>query len=440
MSKFSFLIKKYIENNSEILFPLRFIPYSVRLGKAYKEHLSLLAWYTTATAIEKENFHYRKLNNIVNHAYRNIPFYKDFYDKKYYNTDSFKSLAHFADVPVITKDDLRAYELCDRSLLLNGVTKINTGGTSGSPLAFYIDKNTFAREWAYMHFIWGQLGYSYLDTKLTFRGKNIGEKTLLYNVTHNEYLVNPYIEFSEIIPELFQLAHKKKIKFLHGYPSAIYEFCKYLDINKINAKDLFNHNLKGVFLGSEYPAPQYRELIEKVLNVPTISWYGHSEFSVLAYEKEPFVYKPFPTYGFTEALAADDSDDYKLIATGYYNKAAPFIRYDTGDLIKDPSYENDILTSFSISSGRVGDFIFDLNGKPVSLTALIFGRHHKAFEKADFIQIKNPKNGQAVLVVTSIHNISLNDFDLSNVAIDFKLEMVEKPIRTAAGKLPLLLK
>lgn len=446
MSKFIKSIKFIIENNSGWLTPIRYTPYSIRLGKAYKQHQKLISWYETATSQEKERFHYAKLNHIVNHAYSNIHFYRDFYDKQGYHPNGFKSLAHFADVPIITKDHLRDCDLEDRSFNLGGATKINTGGTSGSPLGFYIDKNTFAREWAYMHFIWGQLGYSYLDTKLTFRGKNIGEKPLQYNVVHNEYHVNPYIGFAKVIPKLAELTNRKTVKFLHGYPSIIYEFCRYLDVNNIDAKLLFNSKLEGVFFGSEYPAPQYRDLIEKVLSVPTISWYGHSEFSILAYEKQSFVYKPFATYGYAEALATNVSevtnlsDEYRLIATGFYNEVSPFIRYDTGDLIKEPVYENSTLESFVISSGRVGDFIIDAHGKPVSLTALIFGRHHIAFEKADFIQIKTSKNGHAILVVTSTKPISLQDFDLADVAIEFTLEIVERPIRTNAGKLPLLIK
>src|SRR5699024_7422032 len=121
------------------------------------------------------------------------------------------------------------------------------------------------------------------------------------------------------------------------------------------------------------------------------------EFSILAYEKQSFVYKPFATYGYAEALATNVSDEYRLIATGFYNEVSLFIRYDTGDLIKELVYENSTLESFVISSGRVGDFIIDAHGNQVSLTALIFSRHHIAFEKADFIQIKTSKNGHAIL-------------------------------------------
>ena len=40
-----------------------------------------------------------------------------------------------------------------------------------------------------------------------------------------------------------------------------------------------------------------------------------------------------------------------------------------------------LVKEFAIKEGRSGDFIEDRNGKKIPLTALIFGRHHKAGEK-----------------------------------------------------------
>jgi hypothetical protein len=37
-------------------------------------------------------------------------------------------------------------------------------------------------------------------------------------------------------------------------------------------------------------------------------------------------------------------------------------------------------------------------------------------------------------------DISLADFDLTNTAVDFNLEIVSKPFKTISGKLPLLIR
>ena len=75
------------------------------------------------------------------------------------------------------------------------------------------------------------------------------------------------------------------------------------------------------------------------------------------------------------------------------------------------------------------------------LTALIFGCHHKAFDVADYIQIGQTEPGKATLYVTMKDGRVQGDlgrmFDLTNVDIDFEFKVVEKPVRTAMGKLKL---
>ena len=442
MSNFQKIFKTFIEKNSNSLSFLKYIPFSVRLGRKYKEHQKLIDWYENLNEDERKRFHYEKLKKILDFSYSKIPFYRDFYQSKNYNPKKFLKFEDFLDVPIVSKQDLKKYSLEKRSLKLYNSEISNTGGTSGNPLNFRIDANTFSREWAYMHKIWRRLDYRHSDIKLTFRGKNLGPEPIKYNLIHNEYIVNAYLNYDLILEKLEKISLHNDIKFIHGYPSSIYEFCKYLKEKSYDAGNSFLKDLKGVFLGSEFPAPVYRNFIEDYLQVPAIAWYGHSEFAILAPEISPYVFSPFQTYGLAEAIDEESNSkkEFKLLATGYYNFASPFIRYDTEDMIKNPVIENNILQRFEISSGRIGDFILDKNNKKISLTALIFGRHHLAFGKADFIQISSDSKGQASLLVTSKNEVKLSDFDLTNVQIDFNLKILKKPIKTKNGKLPLLVK
>ncbi|WP_322803503.1 hypothetical protein SO574_01155 [Vibrio alfacsensis] len=432
-------IKQKVQKHSDLFSLFRFVPYGMRLGSSYGKHKKLILKYDEMSLKEKEEFHFKKLKRVIEFAYENNHFYRDFYDLKNFHPSQFRQLSDFDKVPVVTKDDMKRYDIDMRSSKHNSPFRVNTGGTSGKPLGFYLDKKAFAREWAYMHNVWSKIGYSFLDLKLTFRGKNNNGIPLRYNVIHNEYVVDAYVSHDKIVESIRKLCSKKTVKYLHGYPSSIYEFCMYLKNNSICASSLFGGNLQGVFLGSEYPAKIYRDVIESVLMVPTISWYGHSEMSVLAYEKEKnFHYQPFQTYGFTEALRLNENES-KLIGTSYYNFNSPFIRYDTGDLICHEEYDSSILKSFKISSGRVGDVVFDHQGSPISLTALIFGRHHKAFDIIDFIQVKQPKNGVAILYVSSQYEVSVDMFDLANIDMTFDVIVNKSPIKTKAGKVPLLI-
>ena len=131
-----------------------------------------------------------------------------------------------------------------------------------------------------------------------------------------------------------------------------------------------------------------------------------------------------------------------LVGTNYENRLSPFIRYDTGDGIKPVNFADRILESFRIAEARLGEFILDSSNNPVSLTALIFGRHHKIFEVADFIQISQDKPGMAILHVTApgFEYSQVDElFDLKNVNISFNVKFREGPYKTKLGKTPLLI-
>lgn len=434
-------VKDLIQEHSDFLRFLRFVPFKYRLGKEYIAHKKLIQEYESFSSQEKEEYHYINLKRILLDAYKNNSFYRDFYDRHSYNPNEFRSLELFSEVPIVTKEDFKRHKLENRSLTKSGSMLINTGGTSGQPLNFFIDTNAFSREWAYMHTIWERLGYSYLDYKLTMRGKDNKGKPLQYNVIHNEFIVDSYVSPEVVLENILKLTKKVKIKYLHGYPSSIFSFCMFLIDSGVDANALFKNCLKGVFLGSEYPAPHYREVIEKVLGVPSISWYGHSEMNVLAYEKsESYKYHPFQTYGFVEALERDEDSNKKLIGTSYYNDCSHFIRYDTSDLIDDDLYVDGILDSFTISRGRVGDFILDKEGNSISLTSLIFGRHHKCFDYIRHIQVQQLEKGKATLLVCAEKSVELDDFYLENVDMDFEVVELSNPIKSISGKVPLLVK
>src|SRR5690606_13395056 len=103
--------------------------------------------------------------------------YRDFYRKGGFKPSSITSLLDWQEIPIVTKQDLQLIALNDRIISGRKGMKINTGGTSGQPLEFYLENRAFAREWAHMHYIWKAHGYDAKHLKLTFRGKHFDSST-----------------------------------------------------------------------------------------------------------------------------------------------------------------------------------------------------------------------------------------------------------------------
>ncbi|ARN77768.1 hypothetical protein BST97_07015 [Nonlabens spongiae] len=422
------------------------VPFSYRpgLSKVYKKRILEIDRLSALTIKQKQQFVYERIFELVSYAIAHVPFYRSFYKDQHFSLSNLNRFEDIERIPIINKSILQQHSIEYRSSERKNRYIVNTGGSSGKPLSLYIEPDSMGHEWAHMHNIWSRLNYNPASFKLCFGGRSDVKDFVDYDVVRNSFNVDIYAGWASVAHKLYGIVKKHPIEYLHGYPSSIYEFARYCKNNDPKLVDELRKNLKGAFLGSEYPHSRYRKAIEEVFEIPTISWYGHTERAVLAHEEvgNPFTYKPFLTYGFAEAIATFKQKT-SLVATSYYNYATPLIRYDTEDLIEEPIVESGILDSFKITQGRSGQFVIDGDGNKVNLTALIFGRHHQIFDHSEFIQVKQSVPGQLTIIYTSkkvLEQDARNLFDTSNINMSFSFTRVEEPIRTTSGKINLLVK
>ncbi|MFD2790514.1 phenylacetate--CoA ligase family protein [Arenibacter antarcticus] len=420
------------------------IPYSKRpgIGNVYKLRKKEIHDFELFSVEQKNDFIFKRMKNLVDYAYEEVVFYNEYYNQKGFHPDHLKTFEDIQRIPIVDKGTLNSYDIEKRSAKIKGRYIVNTGGSSGTPFSLYIQPDSMGHEWAHMHHIWEKLNFKASDLKIVFGGRSDLKKVVEYDVVRNHFAIDIYADYKLVAEELKKILKKRKIKYLHGYPTSIYDFAVFCKKEDYELQQLLSANLKGVFLGSEYPHEHYRNVIENVFNVKTISWYGHTERAVLAYEKtEKFTYEPFGTYGFTEALKF--KDEYHLVGTSFYNFATPLIRYNTNDIIADVKASNGILKSFKVTKGREGEFVIDKNNKNINLTGLIFGRHHEIFNHSKFIQVKQVKAGEIELhfVSDSIsEEEARNLFDLRNLDLDVAFVKRSEPFRTPSGKVNLLIK
>ena len=410
---------------------LSVFPFSWRLGGQYRKFHKLAEASLGWSDAEREEYTLRHLREIVEYARTKFPCYRELYKRH-----------GVAELEINSFDDFRRLPTTDKAFFrehaeeFSGAYRLNTGGTTGTPFFFYVDKAAWAREWAHMHLIWEMRGYGYMALNLALRGKNLGECNIRYNPVHNEFLVNTYRPVSAFLPELKKLFRTRKIRYIHGYPSAVYNFV--IELEKCCSRDeiaAFLAPIRGVLLHSEYPFPYMKDKFAE-WKLPCISWYGHSEMCILAYDREfDNRYRPLATYGYAEVA------DGRLLGTSFHNFDMPLIRYDTGDLVTElEKTANGVCSAFAIAAGRSGDFITDRAGKEIPLTSLIFGRHHPAFEVAEHIQIHQDRPGEAVIyLIKSGGSIPEPEklFDLSALDVSFRVEQRAEPVLTASGKLKL---
>ena len=434
-------IKRWVESLPEpVAYLAAKVPFGVRLGPGYVAASRSVEMISSLRQADYEDWVFKKLAALVDHAYDTTALYKEKLDRVNYIPGGLRSLDHFESLPIVTKSDMRQTDVASRMTTAQRFFKVNTGGTSGSPLEFLLDDAAYAREWAHMHWIWKSCGYRPDHVKLTFRGRRAKTGVLQFNPVHNEYWVNSLAPISAVVEAIDKLISRVDVRWVHGYPSLIAEFCTALENEGRTTQSRLRRMLRGVLLGSENPVPMYRERIERVLSENCVSWYGHSEMAILAWESARGCYEPMPSYGYCEVVADGDSPGLgRLVVTSLHNRVHPFIRYDTGDRVQIIDGRRG-RPSFAIVEGRVGDFVTDREGRRHSLTAIIFGRHHRGFALVEHVQVEQLVPGEATLIVVprdpslGAHQIE-DGFDLQDIPMRWSLRIVSEPIRSELGKI-----
>jgi phenylacetate-CoA ligase len=421
--------------------PLTLLPDRFRIGRGYTAALRDIERFDAESLGQKVSATFERLKAIVRLAHDEIPFYRRFYEQRGFDPGQLRTLDDWNRVPIVTKQDFQTVPLEERcSRKLEGRVG-NTGGTSGNPLVFKLPHNAVAVEWAHMHTLWKARGYRTSSLKLRIGGTYFeGNEAFRFHPRHNELIVNANSPMSEVVGHLLRQIERHRVRWIHGYPSLVAEFAHALAKAGDARQALFRGRLHGVLLGSEYPAPVYRDAISSALSDNVLSWYGHSEMALLAGETASGIYQSLPTYGYAEAVPTADGGSHRLVSSSLHNMVHPFIRYDTGDLI-EPVAQTGAALAFRIKEGRVGDFVLDRAGRRLGLTSIIFGRHHTAFDTVQHLQVRQHSPGQMTILIVPQTDNDLQSlkagFDFSGLDLDWDLELIAAPIRSAGGKVKL---
>ena len=418
------------------------IPYAVlpRIGSVYNKYKNDIVDYTQC--VNKKEWIFDRIYHIVEYAVNTIPFYKEFYRIHNFDISQLKSFDDISKIPIISKLDLQTVPLELRSNMEYPHYLANTGGSTGVPFTFYKSPEHKIKEMAFYHNIWSQLGYQKHKLRFQFVGRS--EKNgCSYDFSRNQIRASVYESFDVVLKDITSVNLFCSIEYLQGYPSVLYEFALYCSNHQtafLNSK--LPKTLKGIFLNSEYPNPLFKETIQSVFGVSIIAGYGLTEGCCIGFNIDSEHYEVDQAYAYTEIVDIDGLSH--LIGTTYDNFVSPLIRYNTNDTVDSATFNDGILQGFTMNTGgRRGQYILDCDEKRISLTGLIFGKHHKLFDYCSQLQISQSVKGKAIIYyvpkaeLPKEFNPSIL-FDAEGINIEFTFEMISKPIRTKSGKVLLL--
>jgi len=272
----------------------------------------------------------QKVIDIVNYAVKYTPYYSKLYGGPVSGIREFEKRIGF-----ITRNTLTEHynDLISSNIDRSKYTDITTGGTSGRPARFLVSVDRHIVELSTMHSMWERAGWHY-DSRAVLRNHKLRESEIFrVNPVTREFIFDNFRQSPGYIRQIYKILLKNNIRFIHGYPSAIYQFCL---LCRDQSLDL--GFIKACLCGSESIMNFQRKLITDEMGLKIYNWYGHSEKLVLGgYCEYSTDFHIEPLYGYFELIDENGmplnnpGSKGEIVGTTMHNYGMPLIRYKTGD-------------------------------------------------------------------------------------------------------------
>jgi len=308
---------------------LKFVPPEALFGKSFREWREFLDKSQWWSRKEIEEYQIRKLCNIIEYAYSNVPYYKKVFDEREILPSDIQSFNHLKKLPLLTKEIIQNNfdDLVSRAYPRYKMIKCNTGGTSGKRLFFLEPAESRLMEWAFITTMWRRVGFRPSDIRITIGDVPVSrirdKKYWEFDPLRREWRFSPFHLSTENLPKYIAKFRAINGRYLHGFVSSLTVIAKFILDNDITDLPQFD----AVLASSEPMYPWQKDLLERAFRTKIFRWYGQNEKVILAgaCEKNES-YHIFPEYGYAEVIPTGE-----LVGTGFYNRAMPFIRYKLDD-------------------------------------------------------------------------------------------------------------
>jgi phenylacetate-CoA ligase len=435
---------------------LGLIPLKWLLGKSFRTNYKFVQEAQWWSLEQYKEYQLRKLREILKLAYERTKFYRRIFDNVGFNPGDFQSLDHMNKLPTIDKRRVveNLLDMCTKNIKDRNVDYQSTGGSSGTPLHFYINANRSSVEYAYLTTNWERVGYKLGMPMAVLRGRIVrpnrnGLRHEYDPIFRHHYYSNFHMSERNIKLYLEQICTIGSCM-LHAYPSSAQTLAHFIAKTGIQPPK----NIKGILLESESVYSDQVQDIEKAFGVKTFSSYGHSEKLVCAAQCEHTRnYHVWPTYGYIELLDNDSNpvttpgQQGEIVGTGFINTVVPFIRYRTGDYAtyvdeRCAACGREHITITVIEGRWPQGGLIAKDGSVVTMTALNI--HDDTFRNVGDYQYRQSTPGKATLCIIPMNYIDENEQQriLSRInkrlqgQIILDLQICTELVKTARGKQP----
>lgn len=393
----------------------------------------------------------KRLREICAVANAQCPFYTERFAKAGIQDPAQITLEEFETLPYLTREDIRTHEdaLVNRSIGKENMRVSATGGTTDSPVRFYMDWDAYYRRKSATIAFDRWFGYEpgkrlalLWGAERDFRNV-VTTRNKLRNVLVDRFIFLP----SSPLDDTIMKAHYETLRefqpaLIQAYPTPLALFAAFLIRNNLKL------SVPAISTSAEPLLPDHIEVITTAFGVTPFDWYGSRELGRIATSDQHHDGLYINAYqNYLEPVStptAGGSGLSKIIATDLWNVGFPLIRYDSGDMgIFDAESGRGGLHLPRLKSlvGRVADVFVNSKRQQIagaSLTGRILT------ESSEIEQIQIIQNDYQEFVIRYVpgddyskdtnENLKKALFEFLHEEANVKFEKVDKIPLTASGK------
>ncbi len=336
-------------------------------------------WHTTSELRELQT---EKLRRLITHAGERCPYYRDAIRDAAVDS-AFMTFDDLTRLPTLTKGDIRRNgSRLIASPEIGRLFDYSTGGSSGDPLLFKIDRSRQAadqsarirsRRWFGVEpgdrelYLWGAA----VELAAQDRIKQLRDRLMNHRLLSAFYMTPSRMARYLREIERFDPVH------VFGYPSSLACLARHA---RAIGRNLRGPSLKAVFVTGELFDPRDRTVMESVFAVPVADGYGAREAGFIAHQCPQGRYHVSMESLIVELLdergrPVPDGESGEITITHLDAFGMPFIRYRTGDLARrsiEPCPCGRGLETLEGLRGRCTDMLRTVDGGEAHALSVIY--------------------------------------------------------------------
>ena len=346
-----------------IVFPLADKVMKTKLMYYYHKIKQMEKW----SAVEIENWQFENLKKLIAYAYENTVYYKELFDRIQIKPEDIRTTSDLSKIPFLTRELILENfdKLVSKKVKTIPHIQVMTGGTTGTPMTYLLDKISWSFSNADYIVNWEKAGFKFGDKHVALGGSSIfgghgsSLKHIIYYGLKGKIKLDGMNLSDEVLKSYVDLIKKKRIKYIYGYASSIYLLAKYVATHKISLK------INACFPTSEILTDNYREAILEAFNCKIVNCYGAHDGGITAFEHKRDTFEVgYDVIMRVAGMEESDTSRGPILLTNLLNYAMPMINYQLGDEVKikesTSGYNGQVIEKVY---GRIPDIIRLENGR-----------------------------------------------------------------------------